>query len=166
MAILIWDLEHLGDHHSSPSFPSTILWRQSSALHESEQALSSLGHFLINWCFGLCWHREEILCSLERSRLRTTEVLWSAKAKLLNMIHGQHLNLFRAPDAFILPGWRQELTRTGQHSHCALLYALWHHAAESKTTHFCILPEVWKFHAFLSVLKSPSLSKRLFEERF
>lgn len=120
MAILIWDLEHLGDHHSSPFFPSTILWRQSSALHESEQALSSLGHFLINWCFGLCWHREEILCSLEWSRLRTTEVLWSAKAKLLNMIHGQHLNPFRAPDAFILPGWRQELTRTGQHSHCAL----------------------------------------------
>lgn len=107
MAILIWELfllEDLGDHPSSLSFPSIIPWPQISASRESEQALSSLGRFLINWCFGLCWHGEEILCSLERSRLRTTEALWSAEVKLPNMIRGQHLSTFRAPDTLVLPG--------------------------------------------------------------
>ena len=107
MAISTWEsflLQDLGEHHSSLFFPSTILWPQISVSYKSEQALSSWGRFLINWCSGLCWHSGEILCSPEWSRLRTTEVLWSAKVEFLNMIHAQDLNTFRVPDALILTG--------------------------------------------------------------
>lgn len=70
---------------------------------KSEQMLSSWRHFLINWC-SVCWHSEEILCFPEWSRLRTAELLWSAKVKFVNMIHAQDLKTFRAPDALILTG--------------------------------------------------------------
>lgn len=61
---------------------------------------------------------------------------------------------------------RQELSRTGQYSHRLWAYILWHHAAISKSRYFCVLPEMCKFYAFLSVLKSASLSKHLFDKRF
>lgn len=45
----------------------------------SLRAVSSLGHFLINWCSNLCWHGGEILWSPEWSRLWTTEMLGQPK---------------------------------------------------------------------------------------